>query len=900
MTMKFQFYLRYSTQYGESLWIGGNTESLGMNDADRLMPLQHLNNDFWTLIIDISPSDLLGQQLQYKYFFRTKEGEFVSEFNAFRTVDWPQAELESIKVYDVWNYAGEFENVFYTAPFTKFLLPAAPDVSEYTFENISHLFEIKAPLLKENEVVCLMGSDISSTPWNITGPILLKKENDSWKVGLNLHGCNFPIAYKYGVYNIHEKKLVCFEDGFNRICFKASSLKEQLLMRDGFIHLPNNTWRGAGLAIPVFSLRSKNGLGIGEFNDLPLLVDWAVTTGLSMIQILPVNDTTATHTWKDSYPYAAISAFALHPIFLNIETVAGGKHSKLIADIQSKKKELNALQDVDYEQVLQLKMDTLRFLFNKDGEACLRSKGYKNFFIQNEDWLKPYAAFCYLRDTFHTSDYNQWEKYALYSEEIVNGFFDPKAPQCAEVGFYCYLQYHLHIQLKAAVEYAHKKRVVLKGDIPIGVYRYGCDTWVSPELYKMHFQAGAPPDDFAAVGQNWGFPTYNWRRMQADHFAWWHKRFRQMNDYFDAFRIDHILGFFRIWSIPIHAVQGIMGKFDPCIPVYMHEFGNYGIHVDYDRFCKPYITDAVLQQIFGDKADMVKTTFLQHTGNESYALLPEFDTQIKIRDFFNDHASVVLNTQTLSGLYDLVSNVILFAEDSSHGNEFHFRIAMEKTTSFQSLPQHEKDGLWALYIDYFFRRQDDFWKKESLNKLPSLKAATNMLVCGEDLGMVPSCVPEVMKHLGILSLEIQRMPKQSHKEFFNPAEAPYLSVVTPSTHDMSTVRGWWQENRQVTQRFYNTMLGHYGEAPFYCEPWISRSILLQHLHSPAMWSVFQLQDILGISGKLRREKPEEERINVPANPCHYWRYRMHLYLEDLLLETDFNEELHSYIKGSGR
>ena len=175
-----------------------------------------------------------------------------------------------------------------------------------------------------------------------------------------------------------------------------------------------------------------------------------------------------------------------------------------------------------------------------------------------------------------------------------------------------------------------------------------------------------------------------------------------------------------------------------------------------------------------------------------------------------------------------------------------------------------------------------------------------MLVCGEDLGMVPDCVPDVMRQIGTLSLEIQRMPKDPTKEFFHPNDAPYLSVVTPSTHDMSTIRGWWEEDTSMTQRFYNNILGHYGTSPFFCEPAINKEIVIQHLYSPAMWSIFQIQDMLGMSETLRRQNPNDERINQPANPKHYWRYRMHMTLEELINETEFNTEFKSYVTASGR
>jgi 4-alpha-glucanotransferase len=440
----------------------------------------------------------------------------------------------------------------------------------------------------------------------------------------------------------------------------------------------------------------------------------------------------------------------------------------------------------------------------------------------------------------------------------------------------------------------------VKDDIAIGVYRHGADAWQNPELYHLGFQAGAPPDDFAVKGQNWGFPTYNWQRMREDGFAWWKQRFEQMSDYFDAFRIDHILGFFRIWSIPMDAVEGIMGHFVPAIPVHINEFNSKGIWFDHARYTKPFITENVLWEIFGYDNELVKSLFLKYDGFGSYTLRPEFVTQRLIEKHFATLEDDDQHAKIKQGLYDLVSNVILFEEENSNGLQFHFRFGMEDTSSFRNLESDTQQQLKDLYVNYFFRRQDDFWMKEALQKLPALKRVTNMLVCGEDLGLVPACVPDVMRQLGLLSLEIQRMPKDATKDFFHPNDAPYLSVVTPSTHDMSTIRGWWEEDRERIQKFYNHELGQWGDAPYHCEAWINKAIVVQHLYSPAMWSVFQLQDLLGMDELLRREDPNEERINIPANPKHYWQYRTHLTLEELLQAKDFNDELRNYIHASGR
>ena len=300
-----------------------------------------------------------------------------------------------------------------------------------------------------------------------------------------------------------------------------------------------------------------------------------------------------------------------------------------------------------------------------------------------------------------------------------------------------------------------------------------------------------------------------------------------------------------------------------------------------------------LIDLFEDQKDAVKKTFFN-----GLKLKEKFNTQRKVEAHFKTDKT--FDNKVKQGLYDLISNVIFFEVPDSNGQEFHFRFAMQDTYSFKNLDRHSQKELTAIYVDYFFHRQDDLWKKEALKKLPGLKSNTAMLVCGEDLGMVPHCVPEVMEQLGILSLEIQRMPKKTGAEFFHPKDAPYLSVVSPSTHDMSTIRAWWEEDSFKTKHFYTHLMEQNGKPPLYCEPWINKEIILQHLYSPAMWAVFQLQDLMGMSADIRRKDSGEERINNPAESEHYWNYRMHINLEDLLKETGFIEEFKSYIEKSGR
>lgn len=895
--MKIHFYLRYRTQLGESF-------SIILSDG-RQLPLEYLNEEFWHVSADVKAKT--NTSLGYRYIFQNKDGDTKHEADPGRSLQTGASKTGEVAVFDYFNPVGAVENVFATQPFQNIFSkndarPTADNQKQTA--NYTHVFRTKAPLLKADEVPCLAGHGNALHNWNEAAPILMTQNEGWWEARLDLSKETLPLGYKYGVWNTRTHKLTGFEEGSNRLLISphhggAGGAEVLTVHHDNFARFPFHAWKGAGVAIPVFSLRSHKSWGVGEFADMHLLVDWAKSVGLKIIQLLPINDTTANHTWTDSYPYSAVSAFALHPIFLNMERLAGKQHAEVLKPFLKKQKDLNALEAVDYEAVLQIKWDIIRRLYDLLKADWLKEKAWLEYYASNKHWLAPYAAFCWLRDMNGTADASLWSSHTTYQAEDIEKLLSPKSKQFDQIAIHLFVQWHLHLQLKAAVDYAHANGIVLKGDIPIGIYRYSCDAWMAPELYNMDKQAGAPPDDFAEKGQNWGFPTYNWARMKKDGFSWWRQRFEQMRLYFDAFRIDHILGFFRIWSIPLDAVEGILGQFVPAIPVAEKEFHDAGIGFNHSRLCTPYITERVLWETFGeDEAAYVRDHFLAKKQNSNqYSLKANFDTQRKVETWYNSQVPNERNAKLRDGLNSLISNVLLFQEAKG---KYHFRFGIEKTTSFQHLPEEVKEPLKALYVNYFYRRQDDFWKTEAMEKLPELKRSTNMLICGEDLGMVPHCVPDVMKELGILSLEIQRMPKATGATFFHPKDAPYLSVVTPSTHDMSTIRGWWEEDRALSQRFFNEMLGYEGTAPWFCEAWLNRAVIAQHFNSPAMWSIFQLQDLLGSDEKLRRENPHDERINVPANPKHYWRYRAHIALEDLMRAEGFNKDIKKLVEESGR
>ncbi len=576
-------------------------------------------------------------------------------------------------------------------------------------------------------------------------------------------------------------------------------------------------YRGAGTAIPVFSLRSEEDFGVGEFYDLKKMADWAARTGQGVLQLLPINDTTMTRDWMDSYPYNANSTFALHPQFLNLPA-AGVRQTAAYKKLQA---ELNALPQVDYVRVNAEKTRLLKGVYEgTTGRKVMESAEYKAFVKDNGDWLLPYAVFCALRDQFGTPDFTKWGEWAVYSPKKAKAYRDAHPD---EVGFACFQQFHLDRQLKEVCAYARAKGVVFKGDLPIGISPTSVDAWCHPELFNMDSQAGAPPDAFAEDGQNWGFPTYNWDEMAKDGYAWWKSRLGKMAEYFDAFRIDHILGFFRIWEIPQPEKSGLMGHFSPALPFAQGEIEAQGLPLD------------------------------------------------------------------------------LFLQDPHRPGRWHPRINGRKTEAYACLDEGRRQAFDRMYDDFFYRRHNHYWKQQALRKLPELLGSTGMLACGEDLGMIPACVPEVMDAQRILSLEIQRMPKNPEQTFAIPAQYPYLSVCTTSTHDMTPLRAWWEEEDPLLiQRYFREVLGQNGPVPAALTPELSEQIVRQHLDSPAMFTILPLQDWLAIDGTLRYANPREERINVPAICPWYWRYRMHLTLESLLSQDAFNDKVLSLVRGSGR
>ena len=890
--MTVQFNIEYKAMFGEQIVVNIQTE-----EGELKLPLETTDGERWACDWCVE-----SPEKSYTYYYSVER-----EGRAVKT-EWlmikHQLEVNAKKaaaytLYDHWKTMPE-DAFLYSSAFTDCINHQVPQVMKpETGSKIVRLI-VRAPQLRDGERLGVLGADKALGAWDVQKILPMTQHTyNEWVADIDAtHLEGSHLEFKFVAFRNAKNELL-WENSMNRTVdlpeMKAGELVSYELDQASFA-LYNR--KLAGTQVPVFSLRTRKSAGIGDFGDLKTMIDFVASTGQKVLQLLPINDTTITHTWTDSYPYSCISVFAIHPQYADLHALPELKDAKARAEAEKTRAELNALDKIDYEKVNDFKINYLRQIFNQEGEKMMKTAEYKAFFQDTELWLVPYAQYSYLRDKNGTADFNQWPDHQVWDEAERKALADPKTAAYKNVAFFYFVQFVLDRQMQEAHEHAKAKGVILKGDIPIGVNRNGCDVWMEPKYFNLNGQAGAPPDDFSANGQNWGFPTYNWFEMLKDGCQWWNRRFQNMARYFDAYRIDHVLGFFRIWEIPVHSVHGLLGQFAPALAMSREEIESYGLHFQEDRFTRPFITDWVLDRMFHERAGEVKEKYLDRLDDERYQMKPEVDTQRKVEALFAD-ATDEKELWLRDGLYALISDV-LFVRDHTNPGVFHPRISAQLDFIYESLYDNDKAAFNRLYNDYFYRRNNQFWYQEAMKKLPKLVQATRMLVCAEDLGMVPDCVPWVMDELKILSLELQSMPKDPSVKFGHLSRNPYRSVCTISSHDMPTLRMWWDENVQRTQEYYNTMLYRQGPAPHPLPGWLASDIISRHLTSPSMLCILSIQDWLATDEALRLPDANAERINIPANPKHYWRYRMHLNIEDLAADKRFVQNITEMISQSGR
>ena len=753
--MKLKFTIQYGTQWGENLYVVITYRSLdGTEKTNRLMML---TADGWQWELETSALESRQHPIvSFSYYYQVEDADGNVLRREWKTIP-RNFFFDSSKNYvmaDQWREIPLQYHLYSNAYLTTTFHPLDEEVQalRVPLYRKTVIFRVSAPQLQKGQSVAIIGNHPALGSWNVAR--YLKMEyigRNDWLLSVNVDAIPLPIEYKYVVVDDQTHTLVVWEEGENRTT-EGLLPPDNAMVPDGTVlvvygenlRIRELTWRAAGVVVPVFSLRSTHSYGVGDFGDLRRLVDWAAATGMKFIQVLPVNDTTASRSWSDSYPYNIVSVFALHPHYLDLEALGALKSKAKMTAFLRQRQELNELVYSDYEAVDRVKREYIKEFFAERGQQTLDSKEFRQWLSENEDWLKPYA---------------EW---LLRNEK----------PEDGPVELVFFIQYHLHLQLKAAADYARQNGIVIKGDVPIGVNRESVETATHPELFHLNAQTGAPPDAFSHNGQNWGFPTYN--RSEA-LTAWFQRRLHWMEQYFDAIRIDHVLGFFRIWEIPEEAIFGLMGHFSPSLPMTVGEIEYFGLSFRKDLFTRPFINDRVLERLFGMHAPYVRDHFLIPRSYGLYDLKSEYDTQKKVCACFEgrgDENSLWIR----DGLYRLISGV-LFLEDPEQPEMYHPRIGACQEPVFDALTAEEKDAYMRLYNNYFYQRHNFFWGSQAVKYLTEIFGDTRMLCCAEDLGMLPDCVAPVLDHLRILTLEIQSMPKQSGFEF---STATHIAASPPS------------------------------------------------------------------------------------------------------------------------
>ena len=818
--MRIVLNLEYQTTFGEELAVNilledGKTEQHKMGTLDGCHWMCELSKAVKTNThIDYYYSVMRGdEETRHEWLTMPHRLEFAATKGARYTA------------YDHWIDIPE-DAFLYSSAFTECVAAREKKMSPESHFAKTVRLKVRAPQLRYFERLAILGAGDALGNWEAKRALdMYEHEANEWVISLDADTLPQNIEFKFVGLDDEVDVTPLWENGENRtVALPQLEQGEVVVYELSRTFFPLYPWKGAGTVIPIFSLRSEGSFGVGDFGDLKQMVDWCAKTKQRVLQVLPINDTNMTYTWQDSYPYNSISIYALHPQYTDFRQLPALKDPERKAYYESLQKELNALPQIDYERMNNAKLAYLRELYAQEGSRAMKSDAFKQFFAQNKEWLVPYAAFCHYRDFYGTATFSEWPDHKTFTQQEREAMSKSTTKIYKEVAFWYYVQFNLDQQMRAAHAHARQNKVILKGDIPIGISRDGVEAWVEPKYFNLNGQAGAPPDAFSADGQNWGFPTYDWDAMLADGCSWWVRRFRKMAQYFDAYRIDHVLGFFRIWEIPVPEKSGLMGQFAPALG-------------------------------------------FSHEEIEAYSVQ------------FNDG---------------------LFLVDHKRNDRWHPRIAVQYQEAYNQLDEGQKYHFNQLYNDYFYRRNNQFWYTEAMKKLPKLTQATRMLVCAEDLGMVPDCVPWVMNELRILSLEIQSMPKDPTTRFGKLSHNPYRSVDTISTHDMPTLRQWWDEDEERSQSYFNTTLRRGGPAPRPLPGWLAKDIVSRHLTSPSMLCLLSFQDWMSIDERLRLPDENAERINIPANPRHYWRYRMHLTIEQLLAADELNEEISTLIIQSGR
>ena len=668
-----------------------------------------------------------------------------------------------------------------------------------------------------------------------------------------------------------------------------------------------------GVTVPLGALFTNDNPVIGEFPDLKLFADFCKKAGFSLIQLLPVND-----TGTQSSPYSGLSAFALHPIYIRLNQIAEFKNL-YESDCNFKTDYDNFLNNhkyclrYNYDEILNGKIDLLRKIFSSTEDYKSKTPSKQLFtWIKNNEWVKTYAVYKALKWDYMQSSWKQWKKEdQKKSEAEILELWEDKSKKTEHL-FYAWLQMIADNQFSDAVKYVHNQKILLKGDMPILMNEDSCDAWANPQFFNQNLRAGAPADGDNALGQNWGFPTYNWKNLKNADYSWWKGRLKVASKYYDAYRLDHILGFYRIWAIPGDDVNALNGHTEPFAFIKKTELYDLGFDDNRIRWISsPHIPTHVIEYITWnhEQAHKVLSKFCNQIGSEELWL---FKPEIKgSKAFYEADFSGLCHPDAIGRIQNVLveywSNRTLLEISK---DKYVPLWTYSRSTSWQTLNDDEKNKLLGVF-ENLNSKNEKLWAKQADEIFTAITKDLDMIPCGEDLGVNIECVPKVMEKHDILGLRVVRWcrdwekPGQPYVDFkdYTP-----LSVTTTSVHDSSTIRQWWEDEKDSAKAFVFANPAYFGikadlsdsvleqksmeiaQKDFSTE--IAHAIMHASFSSASLWNISPLQDYLYMEEKYWLSDAKDERINIPGTVSSFnWTYRLPASVETILQDESLIKKI---------
>jgi len=786
------------------------------------------------------------------------------------------------------------ESIFYKKPFRDIVYfhsfdPQSCLIKSSLSGNVVVHFRIMALQVPKQFMLYITGSSQFFGNWTRFEP-LRPIDELYWEFSFEIPSSIPMFEYKYLMIDPSNHNIY-WEHRPNRFFRFPQNNTQIYLIHDWLFKQPANRFHGAGITISLYSIHSHQSfMGIGELYDLKLLIDWAVLANMSLIQLLPIMDIFYSNTDHLSHSNIPISAFAINPLYLTLRNIGGYEG-------------IRSINRGDPVSVRKIKMDCLKSIFSKQDINQLRSDPmFIKYINDNQYWIHSYSMWCAIRD--ECLENGKDVEWPVFNAQMNSCVLDSNDSSLT-IGclFNAWVQYQCHIQLMEISSYAKENGIVLSCIMTIGQRKNSADIWTHPEFFDLNNTIGAPPDIFSFHGQNWGYPSWNWEEMKKDGYQWLREQMSFRERYFQACQFDHPLGFFRCWAIPTDTENPLFGHFVPSNPIDIKDLQDLQIR-DIARLCRPLfpISD-VLSFALPEPVKEKIINLLAVCEGGIWKFRSKYTTDTSIKEVIKQLTEGLDEVQKLQ--YNLAEKILLSHFESvclipdreQPHKKYYPRFSMTDSTVFRSLPERDAQVLYKLFVDFYYRINLQLWHEQGQHKL-SVLASSSMQFFGYDLGASLNDEEKILHRVGICSYRVQRVPRESIQRFDGTNNFPYMSVCSPTPHDLPHLTLWWRQEQADAQLFYHQFLKKGDVAPLILTPDIASGIIQLHLSSDSMWCMFVFDDLLSIESEFD-SVISNLWINDPS--CdNKFRYRMKLSLNDLLAHKEWIKNLSKLIENSHR